>query len=210
MAVVRAEDEEPERFQQVQEIRHEDMPPTYLIEWDRFTLHNIHPAYRSRCEREGVDLKHMWLDEAILERDKGEPAAIEQPTALVSLPLDLKHEEDRVRAAMGLTNGDEPVPSVRLKSLRRYYEYLVSNLAFPVAGKLSASIGPHQDTRSPLSVIRLLDVNTYEPEEMYGLICKAVQNEERIELPLDRIELSKGDPNRQLVDDYRYWISNYQ
>jgi hypothetical protein len=75
---------------------------------------------------------------------------------------------------------------------------------------LNDPIGPHQDTTSPLQVIRLLDVDSYEPEEMYGLICKAEQNGERIELPLDRIEVQSSDPNRQLLDDYRFWFANWQ
>lgn len=33
---------------------------------------------------------------------------------------------------------------------------------------------------------------------MYGLICKAVQNGEQIELPLDRIDVEEDSPNRQL------------
>jgi len=37
-----------------------------------------------------------------------------------------------------------------------------------------------------------------------------VQKEERIELPLDRIEVSKDSPNHQLLEDYVYWLRNYQ
>jgi hypothetical protein len=195
----------------VQEVNHEATPPTYLIEWDRFTLHNIHHAYRSRCEREGLDLESMWLDEANLESEKGEPAAIEQPVALVSQPLDLNQEEDRVRAVFGLLTRDEPIPRIDLRSLRLYYEYLVSHLMFPFKGKLSYPIGPHRDTKSPLSVFRLLDpVKEYAPEEMYGLICNAVQKNERIELPLSCIDVEEADPNRQLVADYSFWVSNWQ
>ncbi len=43
---------------------------------------------------------------------------------------------------------------------------------------------------------------------MYGLICEARQNEERIEVSLDRIEAERG-PNCQLVRDYAYWFVNY-
>jgi hypothetical protein len=156
-----------------------------------------------------LDLERMWLDEAWLEPEKGEPAAIEQPTALVSRPLDPNDREDRIRAAFGLRSRDEPIPHVELESLRRYYDYLVSHLAYPFTARLASTIGPHQDTRSPLSVIRLEDVDTYEPEESYGLICKAVQNEKRIELPLDRIEVARRDPNRQLVADYAFWFANW-
>jgi hypothetical protein len=44
---------------------------------------------------------------------------------------------------------------------------------------------------------------------MYGLICKAIQNGERIEVPLDRIDVKPGDPNEQLEADYRFWFANW-
>lgn len=116
--------------------------------------------------------------------------------------------EDRIRAALCVAR-DEPVPAVRLEALRKYYDHLAANLAFPFEGRLADPIGPHRDTRSPLRVIRLLDVDDYCPEEMYGLICKAEQNGERIELPLDRIEVSEDGPNWQLLEDYRYWMRNW-
>jgi hypothetical protein len=117
--------------------------------------------------------------------------------------------QGRIRAILGV-GGDEPVPRVRLEALRKYHAYLAANLAFPFEGRLSDPIGPHRDTRSPLSVVRLMDpVREYAPEEMYGLICKAVQNDERIELPLDRIDVAGDGPNRQLLEDYRYWVRNW-
>jgi hypothetical protein len=118
-------------------------------------------------------------------------------------------DEDRVRAAFGLRSRDEPIPPVGLESLRRYHRHLVSHLAFPFSGRLSSPVGPHRDTEAPLSVVRLMDpVKEYAPEEMYGLICKAIQDEERIELPLDRIDVPENSPNRQLLEDYRWWLRN--
>jgi hypothetical protein len=193
----------------VREANPDVKPPAYLIEWDRYTLHNVHPGYRSRCEREGLDLERMWLDEGSLEPDKGEPAAIEQPTAIASPSLDPSDQEDRIRAAFRLRTRDDPIPGVCWDSLRRYYRYLVAHLSFPFPASLASPIGPHQDTRSPLSVIRLLDVDRYCPEECSGLICKAKQKDGRIELPLDRIEVARGNPNRQLVDDYSFWFANW-
>lgn len=116
--------------------------------------------------------------------------------------------EDRIRAALGVA-GDEPVPAVRLEALRKYHGHLTASLTFPFEGRLADPIGPHRDTSSPLRVIRLLDVDDYCPERMYGLICKAEQNDERIELPLDRIEVSEDGPNRQLLEGYRYWMANW-
>jgi hypothetical protein len=44
---------------------------------------------------------------------------------------------------------------------------------------------------------------------MYGLICLAVQNGARIEVPLDRIDVKQDSPNYRLLEDYRYWLHNW-
>lgn len=108
--------------------------------------------------------------------------------------------EGRIRVVLGVADG-EPMPAVRLETLRQYHAHLAAHLAFPVNGRLTDPVGPHRDTRSPLRVIRLLDVDSYEPEEMYGLICKAEQDGERIKLPLDRIDVPEDSPNQQLLED---------
>src|SRR4051812_42494423 len=155
----------------------------------------------------GVLPETMWLDEDSLEPDQGEPARIEQPAAVKPRPLSPKDPEDRIRTALGVRSGDEPIPRVSLATLRRYYRHLVAHLTFPFPGKLASAIGPHQDTTSPVSVLRLPDANRYSPEGGAGLICKALQNGKRIEYPLDRIIVRRGDPNRQLVEDYSYWLA---
>ena len=118
-------------------------------------------------------------------------------------------QTERLRAILGGT-GDR-LPRVGLETLRQFHGYLAEHLGFPFAGRLCDPIGPHRDTQSPLTVIRLMDpVKEYAPEEMYGLICKAEQNGHRLELPLDRIDVPKGSPQDQLLEDYRHWLWNCQ
>lgn len=117
--------------------------------------------------------------------------------------------DQRLQSILG-GKGDR-IPRVSVKSLRRFHEYLAAHLSFPFEGKLSSPIGPHRDTKSTLSVIGLLDpVKDYAPEEMYGLICKASQKGEKIELPLDRIDVGESSPQYQLLEDYSYWLANCQ
>jgi hypothetical protein len=119
------------------------------------------------------------------------------------------NQTQRLRAILGGTSGR--LPRVRVETLRKFHEYLAEHLAFPFEGRLSDPIGPHRDTRSPLTVIRLFDpVREYAPEEMYGLICKCQQNGARIELPLDRIDVEENRPQDQLLEDYRHWLWNCQ
>jgi hypothetical protein len=118
-------------------------------------------------------------------------------------------QAERLRAILDGT-GDH-LPRVGLETLRRFHGYLAEHLGFPFGAKLSSPIGPHRDTRSPLTVIRLMDpIKEYAPEEMYGLICKAEQNGERVELPLDRIDVGEGSPPYQLLEDYRHWLATCQ
>jgi hypothetical protein len=120
-------------------------------------------------------------------------------------------EEDdpsgRLRVILGSTA--KRLPRVGLETLRKFHDHLVEHLPFPFDARLSAPIGPHRDTQSPLKVIRLMDpVREYAPEEMYGLICKAEQKGEKIELPLDRIDVEEDSPLYQLLEDYRLWLWN--
>ena len=81
-------------------------PPSYLIAWDRYTREQMHPVYRKRCERDGLELESMWLDEVDIEPDTGEPAAIEPPTRILTRPLKPSNQEDRIRAIFGLSSDD--------------------------------------------------------------------------------------------------------
>ena len=118
-------------------------------------------------------------------------------------------QTERLRTILG-GEGDR-LPRVGVETLRRFHGYLAEHLGFPFDGRLSDPIGPHRDTRSPLTVIRLMDpIKEYAPEEMHGLICKAEQNGERIELPLDRIDVAENSPQNQLLEDYRHWLATCQ
>jgi hypothetical protein len=117
--------------------------------------------------------------------------------------------DQRLRSILGGI-GDR-IPIVRVESLRLFHKYLMAHLSFPFEGKLANPIGPHRDTKSPLSVIGLLNpVHEYAPEEAYGLICKASQKGEKIELPLDHIDVEESSPHFQLLEDYSYWLANCQ
>src|SRR6516225_10600474 len=70
----------------IRDVDQRSAPPTYLVEWNRHTLDNMHPVYRKRCERDGLELESMWLGEDDIEPDTGKPTVIEQPTSIVTRP----------------------------------------------------------------------------------------------------------------------------
>jgi hypothetical protein len=118
-------------------------------------------------------------------------------------------QTERLRTILG-SDGDR-LARVGVETLRRFHGYLVEHLAFPFAGRLSDPIDPHRDSRSPLTVIRLMDpVREYDPEEMYGLIVKAEQNGGRIELHLDCIDVAEENPQHQLLENNRHWQATCQ
>ena len=60
--------------------------PSYLIEWNQKTLDQMHPVYRKRCERDGLEFEIMWLPQrAISESDTGTPpsSSNQPPSTLV-------------------------------------------------------------------------------------------------------------------------------
>src|SRR5882724_10118058 len=62
----------------IKAIEQSDDEITYEIGWDKRTLRGIHPVYPKRCERDGLEIKLMWLGEEDIEPDDGTPVPIEQ------------------------------------------------------------------------------------------------------------------------------------
>ncbi len=184
-------------------------PPTCLIRWNQSTLATIHPIYRKRCERDGLTFEEMWLGDDDLEPDTGEAVTLEQPTKIVTPPLSMKDQDDRIRVVFGLTR-DDIVPDVNGSDLRTYYKHLAANLKFPfeatwirearfggVSGKVTiVALGGSED----------------DPwiDDTYGILCKAKMIGVKRDLPLSEVEKIKGKPNQQIVEDYCYWFGNYQ
>lgn len=190
----------------IREVDQTSVPPTYRIEWDQRTLNGVHPVYRKRCARDGLDHESMWLREGDLEPDTGESAAIEQPTNLRHRPLSTNDPDDRIRAIFGLTS-DDPLPVVNKENLDRYYRHLKSHLALPFQAKYRVPIGPFEDREYLVRVDGLLDPDESDEEE--GLLCEAVQRGGFVELPLTEIEVTAQRHNGELIDDYSYWFTNW-
>ena len=74
--------------------------PLFLVEWNQSTLDNMHPIFRKRCERDGLEETSSWLGKEDLEADVGEPVPMEQPTQIVTRPLNKGNQEDRIRAVL--------------------------------------------------------------------------------------------------------------
>jgi len=128
-------------------------PPTCLVRWNGETLKSQSPIYRKRCERDGFDGEEMWLGENDLEPDPGGPIKIEQPNEIVTKPLSMDDQDDRIRAVFGLTS-DDPLPNVDFDSLLAYHRHLSESLLFPFEAEYSHETGPFQMTTRHITVTR--------------------------------------------------------
>lgn len=182
----------------VKEVHQAEGETTLLVAWDRATLRGMHPIYKKRCERDGLELESMWLGDEDLEPDDGTPVPIEQPTSIVTKPLSEKDQDDRVRMALGLTH-DDPLPDVSRKTLLAYHRYLAAHLKFPFKAKSEAD-------GMPMTIQRLLDPKECDLDEE-GLLCEARSRQGPFDIPLSEIE--GGGENRRLVEDYGYWFWNW-
>jgi hypothetical protein len=193
----------------VKEVEQWDDQVTYDIEWDQRTLDAMHPVYRKRCERDGLDPKSMGLDQDDIEPDDGTAVPIEQPTNIVTPPLSEKDQDDRVRMALGLTH-DDPLPDVSEETLLAYYRYLESKLRFPfTAIHGEEEIGPFSRKRATLKVTGLPNPESEGLDFDDGLFCTCRVSDQEIDVPLGDIEVKKKDPNFKLVSDYAYWFHNW-
>jgi hypothetical protein len=189
----------------VAEVDARSPPPTYLVRWGRETLLAVHPIHRKRAERDGFEIGEMWLGADDLEPDDGNTVSVELPTNVVSKPLSMADQDDRIRGVFGLTSDDTP-PDVGEETLRAYHEYLSRHLRFPVEASWNPPAGP---------VRRVTVIGLSDPDEdtwadgMCGLLCRAKLQGEVIEVSLADCEANRGSPSQQLLADYGYWFGNF-
>ena len=79
--------------------------PLYLVEWNQFTLDNMHPIFRKRCERGGLEETNSWLGQEDLEADLGEAMPLEQATQIVTRPLNTRRLKGCTAAYLEMRGG---------------------------------------------------------------------------------------------------------
>lgn len=193
----------------IKEANHAKGENTYLVEWSRATLGGMHPVYRKRCERDGLELETMWLGEDDLEPDDDTPLAIDQPTKIVTKSLSEKDQDDRVRMVFGLTH-DDPLPGVNHKTLLAYHRYLSKHLSFPFKARYEKPIGWSKRVEMPVTVTGLLRADECEIDEQYGIIATGRDPEERVDFPLADVKIEASSPRCRMVGDYAHWFHHWR
>ena len=101
----------------------------------------------------------------------GEPVPMEQPTQIVTRPLDKGNQDDRIRAIFGLAS-DDPLPNTNGENLCTYHAYLTAHLTFPFPAIYWKETGPFQSHKCIVNVEALVALDDYYPEQDYGLLCE--------------------------------------
>jgi hypothetical protein len=176
---------------------------------DDRTLASLHPVYRKRCERDGLDFETMGLSDEELEPDDGTLVAIEQPTEIKTPPLSEKDQDDRIRVVFVLTH-DDPLPLVSPATLRAYCDYLAASLKLPIVTSYWEKSSAFTRKKISVSITTLEAPVEEEFDEECGLFGIAATKEGDIEIPLESLDLNKQDPNYRLISDYTYWSQTWR
>ena len=178
----------------------------FTVRWSEETLASIHPIFKKRCDKDGLEFDQYWIGGEDLEPDPGGPLRIEHPKQITTRPLSRRDQDDRIRMVFGLTSND-PLPDVDDETLKAYREHLSTNLVFPFTAEHRAEYGHAKGVK----VTSLRDSDD-DPmiDEMYGILCEAQTEVQILTLPLSELEDAQGKPNRQLIQDYCYWFWNWQ
>ncbi|MGD0899425.1 MAG: calcium-binding protein [Thermoguttaceae bacterium] len=116
----------------------------------------------------------------------------------------IDREEDRICAAFGLP-AHVPLPRLSKETLLQYHQYLSRELSFPFQALYAETTPPvHHIVR----YVTVLGLSDSPRRRMYGLFCRVQIDGTIQELPLADLGLQADEPNRQLVDDYLYWLWN--
>ncbi len=180
----------------------------YTVRWSQETLAAIHPIFKKRCERDGLILEEYRLGDDDLESDTGGPLDIEHPKEINTKPLSPKDQDDRIRMVLGLTSND-PLPDVDSNALEQYHAHLMEQLSFPFDAGCTSETGPFSRRTIQVKVTSLGDPDEPMIDDSYGIICEAKHERRSIDIPLDELEVKKNKPNRQLIEDYSYWLHNW-
>jgi hypothetical protein len=111
-------------------------------------------------------------------------------------------EEERILAIFGLPpHGTLPV--VNKETLLTYHEYLAGALKFPFQALYAETTPP---VRQIVRYVTVVGLSESERRRLYGLFCRVNIDGAIVELPLSDLGIQQDDPNRQLIDDYLYWL----
>jgi len=178
--------------------------PGYLVEWSKATLDAIHPVFKHRCERDGMDHGMMQLGEKDLEPDDGRREPIEKAHP-VPRPLRRNDPEDCWRVVFGLTS-DDPVPKVSDESQLAYHRYLATEMRLPFAAVYRQWVDTFEWNECEVTVTDLVRPAKRRLTDDHGLFCRVREGTNAFEVPLAQIKVKGRGKVARLIADYTSWL----
>ncbi len=117
------------------------------------------------------------------------------------MSLSWNNQLDRVRAVFGL-GSDQPLPEVNVDSLLIYRDHLRAML-----GK-SCFEGEKCDEDGTRRGRVLVCGIRHEIDPVLGVLCNVFGEHLDGDFPLSDVEVSEDALNREIIEDYRYWLRN--
>ncbi len=136
---------------------------------------------------------------------EAESCVSDRDAPAVTGPLD---QESRIRAILKVRSG--PLPEVGLERLRVYHAFLAIHLRFPFEARYAGDEIRYRQSAASMRPTVLVDPATTPHVESSGLICRAVQGAEVVDVPLVDLEVEADHPNCRLIEDYWYWFWNWR
>jgi len=112
--------------------------------------------------------------------------------------------KERILGAVGLTEDRSPV--VDDDTLQECYEHLSTSLSLPFVAYHPTLTNPREEVLHECTVLGLLDPSKCVGDEIDGIFCKTQKAEFEVNLPLVELEVPKGSPNFQTIEDYCHWF----
>jgi hypothetical protein len=118
-------------------------------------------------------------------------------------------QDERIRKVFGLPE-ETPLPRVADETLASYYDHLVAQLSLPFEALYCKNDGEMRQLIHYVHVVELADPRPTYKHNLHGLVCKAQNLKEILDLPLVELGVRDDNPNCQLIDDYAYWFVNWR
>jgi hypothetical protein len=114
--------------------------------------------------------------------------------------------EDRIRAVFRFGRSGQ-LPRVSPGTLLTYHDYLAPRLTFPFRAEYTAD---GEELGRQVVVLALVDPRKNRPDPNAGLLCIARIGERNYLVPLMDLRVLEGHANFELIEDYWYWLWNWQ
>ena len=118
----------------------------------------------------------------------------------MAIGLSWNEQTDRIRAGLGLEPG-QPLPEVNVDALLIYRDHLHAMLG--VASFEAEYCG---ECRDRVYVCGILD----EVDPVWGVLCDLCGEVIQGEFPLCDVEASVNTPEREVIEDYKYWLREFR